>query len=520
MVLKLNREMDSYRIDECLSVDDNIFKIEDVSAVDLVQEYGSPLYVVSENQIKRNLSRFKQAFSEAWPGGKVQIFPAVKASWNLSVQRILALEGCGADIYSQEEFQIALQSGVPPEKISVNGSPKSQALLEKAVKLGARITIDSLQDVEILERLLSETPRSLKTIPVRIRLRPPTNYVRVSDFVSEGPLPTDIASMGYKGGLSRSEAVEAGRRILKLPCLKLVGFHQHHGRHRADLDWWKEQMDSYAREMAQVCRDLGNFHPQEIDVGGGFAIPRDPHAKSIDRTAVIQYSLFYLFSRVLKLFGRNLRYKIFAPIIQRISASPNKKLAPTIENYAQVVTGTLAVELQRYGFDPRKITLQLEPGRSVHGNTGVHLARVCSVKKQKHPFVWNVAVIDTTEFFLTAGTLEHHLHDFRVVTRLNEPPSQIVDIVGKSCFADRILGSVKVPKLTVGDIIALLDTGAYQEGSASNFNALPRPSTVLVRNNESFLIRRPETFQDVISRDQIPEHLTKKQEVSFLLGSV
>ena len=123
------------------------------------------------------------------------------------------------------------------------------------------------------------------------------------------------------------------------------------------------------------------------------------------------------------------------------------------------------------------------------------------------PIKWNVVTIDTTEFWLVGGRYEHHLHDFRIANKLDAPPAMKADVAGRSCYGDRLLGAVALPEVEVGDLFALLDTGAYQEVSASNFNAMPRPASVLVTDDRAAVIRRAEHLDDVFARDELPEHL-------------
>ena len=120
---------------------------------------------------------------------------------------------------------------------------------------------------------------------------------------------------------------------------------------------------------------------------------------------------------------------------------------------------------------------------------------------------WDVVTTDTSEFFLTAGRFEFHMHDFRVVSKLNQPKSMNADITGRSCYADRLLSAVNLPDMEVGDVFAFLDTGAYQEGSCSNFNAMPRPATVMVTGDQANVIKARENLDNVLSREIIPEHL-------------
>lgn len=492
-------------LDDCLSAKEDKLYIEGVEASTLISRFGSPLFVFSEDQLRRNARRFQAAFSAGWTTGPVDLMPAVKANWLSAIQRILASEGCGADVYSPGELEIALRSGMPPERISVNGVPKGAEHIERALAEGARLTIDSLRDIEILEALAPSFARPAK---VRLRLRPAVpEFQRSSNFVAEGPVPTDLVALIYKGGLCFEEAIEAGRRLQALPQVEIVGFHSHHGRHHASTEWWEAQMTAFAREIGRVSEALGGLSPKELDIGGGFAIPRDPHNAAADYTTPYLFGALYLAASGLRLLGASTRYRVVDKLLRFVEGKPKQKRAPSIEEYAAACTRTLLRELPRHRIDPIGVRLQLEPGRALHGNAGVHLTSVCALKKMERPLHWNLVVVDTTEFWLTGGRYEHHLHDFRVANRMSAPATQKVDVVGKSCYGDRVLGAVRLPEVAVGDVLALLDTGAYQEVSASNFNAMPRPAAVLVTGEQAEVIRRAETLDDVFRRDLVPTHL-------------
>ena len=491
--------------EDCLGNRHGRLFVEDIAASDLVARFGSPLFVFSEAQLRGNVRRFRAAFERGWDG-PVKVMPAVKANWTLAVQRILADEGCGADVYSAGELDVALRAGMEPRFISVNGVPKSADHIERTLRAGARLTIDSLRDVEVLEQLAPTLPDPAR---VRLRLCPAlSGFVRRSEMVAEGLVPTDLAALIYKGGLSFDEAIEAGRRLAGLSRVEIVGFHQHHGRHDASTEYWAAQMTSYARDIARVCGVLG-LAPSEISIGGGFAIPRDPHNAAIRYGDPALYAALYAVSHGLRLVGARLRYRAIDRLLRWFESRPRQRPAPTIEAYAHTCTTTLATALRAHGVRIDGVTLQLEPGRAVHGNAGVHLCTVQAIKTTRQPIAHRVVVVDTSEFWLTGGRYEHHLHDFRAVDRLGEPATTKADVVGRSCYADRLLGMVRVPDLDAGDVLALLDTGAYQEVSASNFNALPRPAAVLVTGDRAAVIRRAETLDDVFARDELPDHLRR-----------
>jgi diaminopimelate decarboxylase len=258
-----------------------------------------------------------------------------------------------------------------------------------------------------------------------------------------------------------------------------------------------------------VCRALGGYRPQEIDIGGGFAIPRDPFNAATNYSEPVQYAALHAISKALSLLGARPRYAVMARLVDTITGHPNRQPAPTIETYAEVCTRTLRRELPKHGIETRGLALQLEPGRALHGDAGIHLTTVKAIKRTTTPIRWNVIVVDTTEFWFTGGRYEHHLHHYLFANKTEAPMTGKADIIGRSCYGDRLLPAVPTPDVEIGDVLALLDTGAYQEVSMSNFNALPRPASVLVTGGRAALIRRRETEEDVFRRDVLPPHLAR-----------
>jgi diaminopimelate decarboxylase len=145
---------------------------------------------------------------------------------------------------------MALQAGCPPHLISVNGVPKDEDHIRRSIQAGARLTIDSLEEIDVIERAAAELGT---TATVRLRLKPVlSRFIEHTDFVAEGLAPTDIAAIAYKGGLTFEQVMAAGPRLLEMPNVKLVGFHQHHGRHKRSVRCWEAQMAAYAAEIGRV----------------------------------------------------------------------------------------------------------------------------------------------------------------------------------------------------------------------------------------------------------------------------
>lgn len=498
---------------DCLSVRDGQLFIEDCSSMDLVEQFGSPLFVLSEKQLRDNVREFKRAFSKEWPYGKLDVLPALKANSTLASRQILSDEGAGADIYSEGELIGALKCGTQPELISVNGGGKSEAVIRRCVEAGVRITVEDLDEPELINRVAQSMGKIAK---IRFRIKPDfPNLHKRTDFSPEY-VSIDLGIQVYKSGIPAQYLPDLGKKVLAMDHVELVGLHFHGGRHHQSLWYWRGLMKQYAALVASLCQawaqDNVPFKLQELDIGGGYASHRDPLNKLELGKDVIFTWLTWPIMQAMRVLNPKWRYKLYSLLVKAMARDPYPGYAPSIEDYARAAVGTFRTELEKSPVDLTDVRLQIEPGRGLYGNTGIHLARVKKVKKQTEPMAMTWVLTDTTYFFLAGGQYEYNFHDFVVANKVNDPACQVADVVGHSCYADRILPLVNIPEVQEGDVIAILETGAYQEVSASNFNALPRPATVLVNGTSADLIKRSETVEDVFARDIIPERLDKESQ--------
>ena len=488
---------------DCLSVRNGVLHIEGVSTVDLAEQFGTPLFVFSEAQIRENLRRFREAFAKGWPG-PVDVLPAMKANTLLATRQILSNEGAGADIYSPEELDGVLQTGVDPERVSVNGGGKPKEHLRTCVDAGVRITIEDVHEIDLIQEVAAELGKVAK---VRFRVKPALpNLWRPTDF-SQMTVPIDLGVQVYKSGVPPEYLEEMGHRVFAMPNVELVGLHFHSGRHHPSLWYWEGMMVRFARLVGELSKAWGGWQPAEIDIGGGMASPRDPHNKEFPRSEFLLTALGYPFLVGLRGLGEKAYHALLSRILAVLTSQSDPKAPPTIEEYGRAITSVLRRELKTNGVSTGGVRLQIEPGRAMYGDTGVHLSRIKTVKRQTSPIPYTWVLTDTTYFFLAGGVFEHNRHPFVFVEKPEAPATQTADIVGHSCYADQIVLGARVPEVETGDIVALLETGAYQESSASNFNSLPRPASVLVNGDQAELIKRAETIGDVYGRDVIPDRL-------------
>jgi len=477
---------------------------EERDATDLVEQFGSPIFVMSDSQLRQNLRRYREALRAGWPDGPVDILPAFKANTMLATRHILSQEGAGADIYSPGELAGVLATGIEPERVSVNGGGKSPDYLKTCIQAGVRITVEDVHEIDLIEQAAAEVGAKAR---IRFRVKPTVpNLWRRTDF-SQMSVPIDVGVQIYKSGIPPEYLVDMGRRVLRMEHVELVGLHLHAGRHHPSLWYWRGLMDRYARMIGELCRAWNGWRPLEIDVGGGMASPRDPMNKELARSEFVLMALGYPLLAGLRGLGERAYHGILGRALPLLTEHAEPKRPPTIEEYGRTISTALREGLRREGVDATGVRLQAEPGRGLYGDAGIHLARVKVVKRQTRPFPYVWVLTDTTYFFLAGGVLEHNRHPFIVANKAEEPLTLTADIVGHSCYADQIVMAAHLPEVVPGDVIAILEAGAYQESSASNFNALPRPASVLVKGDRAEIIKSAERIDDVYARDRIPEWL-------------
>jgi hypothetical protein len=156
-------------LDDCLSIRAGRLWMEECETVELARRFGTPLYAVSEDQLRRNARRISAAFAAGWPGGETALLPSLKANLGLALRAVLNSEGLGCDTFGPGELHAALTAGTIPELISVNGSVKDAELIRHAVAAGARVTLDSPGELDLAAAAARACGRAAR---VRLRLRP------------------------------------------------------------------------------------------------------------------------------------------------------------------------------------------------------------------------------------------------------------------------------------------------------------------------------------------------------------
>jgi len=420
-----------------LTIQDGHLHINGQDCVALAQQYGTPLYVTSEERVCEQFRKYKKALSARYP--KVQVLYAAKANGNLAVMRALAQLGAGADVFSSGELHLALEAGMAPEKLLFNGSSKTSSDLKLAVEKGVKVSVDSSDE---LHQLDAAARAAGKTVKIAFRINP------ALEVPTHPKIATGLATSKF--GIPHKEIPAAYREALACKNIQPVGIHCHIGSQILEI----EPFVRAAEVMVQIAQELTGMgiKLEFVDLGGGLGIPyhhdTDP--------------------------------------------------SPTPEDYAAKVVPVFKAGVEACGIAPE---LWVEPGRSLVADSTVLLTRVNSTKSAHKRF----ANVDAGFNLLIRPAMYDAYHEVIVANRADAPLTTEYTVTGPICETGDILATDrKLPQLEAGDLIAVLDTGAYGFAMSSQYNSRPRCPEVLIKGTQAGLMRRGEQIGDITGTMERP----------------
>jgi diaminopimelate decarboxylase len=422
--------------------DDSLY-VEDVPADDLAEAYGTPIYVYSRGTLLSHMQRVADAFQELAP----LICFSVKSLSNIHLLREMAAAGAGVDVVSGGELHRALVAGVPPERIVFAGVGKSGAELRMAARHKVRsVNVESEGEFEALGVVASECR---ERVGVAVRVNPDVAPATGT------PDKTTTGRRGGKFGVDLSRVVALYQHIVEHEWMRPEGLHFHLGSPIYDVTSHAVALDKILDLRQRLA--AGGAPVPTINIGGGF--PADYEGLGV----------------------------------------------PAWSDYAATIVPRLRSFVAAGG------RVVLEPGRSITANAGVLLTRVLYVKRAGSR---RVVVADTgMSHFLRTSFYETHQfvwptrprHRRLPVARTAEqkaPGLHTYDIVGPLCESSDYLARARpLPRVTPGDLLAIFTAGAYGMTMASQYNGIPRPPEVLVSGTQVQLIRRRETYHDLVAAE-------------------
>ncbi len=413
--------------------------INNLDVRDMVEEFGSPLYIYDETTVREMCREFVGNFRRYYPTTDIEY--STKAFSNPAMLKIIEDEGLHIDVVTGGELAFAIASGFPVEKINFHGNNKTREELHEAVEAGiGRITIDSFHEIELLNEVAGTVG---KTQAVNLRLSPSI------DPHTHRLTSTGILDSKFGFSIETGDAEKAVAAALDQPNLDVQGLHFHLGSPLFELEPYEEAIE-YVCAFAARMKWVHHLELNEFSPGGGMAIG-------------------YL----------------------------SAKLPPTIAEYAKTIADSLVSACTKYGLDqPRLI---IEPGRSIVGRAGVAVYTVGGIKRI--PDVRTYVSVDGGMGDNIRPALYDAQYEVMSVDDPLGEPTQTVTIAGKFCESGDVLAKdVILPSVKTGDLLALPASGAYCVPMASNYNMQTRPAIVLVtEQSEARLIRRRETYADLLA---------------------
>ena len=409
-------------------------------AVDLAREFGTPLYVYDEEELRKTCQAYREAFASRYERSAVAY--AAKSYLGRWLAALVAEEGLGLDVVSGGELAVACSAGFPLERVLFHGSNKSAQELREAVDAGiGRIVIDNFHELGLLDDVAGGLG---KRQPVLLRLSPnvdPHTHVKTT---------TGVLDTKFGFAIEGGQAEEAVVQALARSNLELLGLHCHLGSPIFELDPYRQANDVMIAFAARMGERHG-LELREYSPGGGFAV-------------------------------------------QLLRGEP----APTPDDYAEAVVDSLRAALAREGLGEPSLTV--EPGRAIVARAGVALYTVGARKELAG--VRTYVSVDGGMADNIRPALYEARYEALVANRAAEPPAERVTIAGRYCESgDVLIKDIELPKLWAGDVLALPAAGAYCLSMASNYNQSPRPAVVLVREGRARLVRRRETYEDLMRAD-------------------
>jgi diaminopimelate decarboxylase len=426
---------------------------------DLADRFGTPLYIVSENQLRFTYRAFRDAFRRHYPD--VEILFANKSNNGLAIRHIMNQEQAGGDCFGVNEMYLALLAGTDPKTLVLNGSNKEDVELEMAIANGLCVNIDATDE---LDRIDAVAQRLGKSVDVGIRLKLDLEPLRERRGVAmHGPGTLKQQSDSTKWGMTREQTVAIVKRAQTMSNIALKETHFHLSRMSND----PADFAVMTREMitwSGYIREHTGWTPPCIDVGGGWTFG--------------------------KWYGTG------------PNSQPDDAKAPTAEDYARLCTAAIRDEAGKLGLPLPK--LRLEPGRALSGPAGIAVGRVGAVKHGARKTWINLDL--STNHLSWAAILDWYYHAVPVVGA-DRPRTEEVDLVGPLCNSDELGPHRKMPAMKRGDLVAFLDAGGYTESSAARYNAQLLPATVLVAGDSAEVTTEREQLRDVAGRFKVPARL-------------
>lgn len=429
-------------VSENLSVNEQgHLAIGGVDVLSLKEKYGTPLYVMDEDMIRKNLRTYQDALHTYYGGNGLCQF-ASKAFCTKAMCKIVAEEGLGLDVVSGGELYTALSAGYPADKICFHGNNKTKEELSLAIghDVGT-IVVDNIFELEQIDAIAKEMDK-IQNVLFRIK---PGIDAHTHDFIMTGQIDSKF---GF--ALETGEALAAIEQVKSKENLCYKGIHCHIGSQIFEVEPFRETAVVMMNFIGEI-KEKSGLETEELDLGGGFGI------RYVESDDPVPYG-----------------------------------------DYIKAVSETVKAQAESLGVKVPKILM--EPGRSIVAPAGITVYEVGSVKEIPNIRTYvsvDGGMADNPRYIMYGSEYSAVL-----ANKADKPAEKTYRIAGKCCESgDILIENAKLPQVEVGDTLCVLATGAYNYSMASNYNRIPRPAVVMVSGGKDRLIVKRESYEDLIKND-------------------
>ena len=410
-------------------------------AVELAREFGTPAYILDENVIRENCRKYLRAAKREFGADALPLY-ASKALCFTGIYKLAAEEGMGVDCVSGGELYTAKAAGFPAERIYFHGNNKTDRDICDAMDMGVgRFVVDNAEELEALSK---EAVRRGITQDILLRITPGI------DPHTHKAIVTGNVDSKFGSAIVTGQAMEIVKKAIATEGVNLIGIHCHIGSQIFDIEPFADAADIMVRFIADIKKECG-YELKELNLGGGLGVKYTEYDREIDYEQAIA------------------------------------DIAKIVRSYCN----DNGINM------PRVI---LEPGRSLVAAAGATLYTVGSVKEI--PNFRNYVSVDGGMPDNPRYALYQSQYTALIANKATEPRNYRATLAGRCCESGDLLGeNMEIQKAERGDILAVLVTGAYNYSMASNYNRLPRPPVIMVKDGKARVAVRRESYEDLLRND-------------------
>lgn len=415
-------------------------EIGGVDTIELIKQYGTPLYVYDIALVRERARGFKKTFEKL--GIPAQVAYASKAFSSIAMIQVAEQEGLSLDVVSGGELYTAIKANFPTERIHFHGNNKSEEELQMALdyKIGC-IVVDNFSELILLEEICAKREQK---VHVLLRVTPGIE-AHTHDYILTGQ---EDSKFGFD--LMNGQAESALKQAIKSEWIDVLGLHCHIGSQIFQTTGFILAAQKIIGQLKAWQESFG-YQPKVLNLGGGFGIRYTEEDEPLPASQYVEEIV--------------------------------------LEVQAQIADSSLKMP-----------EIWIEPGRSLVGDAGITLYKVGSEKVV--PEVRKYLAVDGGMTDNIRPALYEAKYDAVLANRPLDEVEETVSIAGKCCESgDMLIWDLPLPKSGRDDVLAVFCTGAYGYSMASNYNRIPRPAVVFVENGEARLVIKRETYEDIVHLD-------------------